>query len=464
MNKLLPFTAVAAFLMLPSAHAAQWEYHFQGPQLTVEIAPLKYDKSWAYAVEIDDGPASTIQVSMPLLAKYQWNDAPPGVAGGQNRPFVGTAAVSLNSIGTGNSTYLSRAQIDELKVAGWGIVNHSYWHTGNHWDKSQFLKPEDFRRELFWSQVIFADQAGDGRAATHFVYPNGDFYYQPYLKEFGLRSASRVSSSSPHNMRDPKWNPLDLDRNYLDQEPWATQNNPLFGLPDAPNAGDLIIDLTHGMNGDAKSANRKLWTARLDHIARNYGAQGDNSLWVAPTDEIVNYHLAAQAAKIRVEAGVITVTLPDDAPASALTLKISGLSEKTNLPAQDAATPLRRGDVAWLTTPLIGQTGAELPTPKLKKIYSGPVKDLSWDEPVKIAGVRLLQSGPIAAEPIFKLDIEAPDGKTKSLLPADAKIADAWGRWLLFPTIPDRAAMAARALKVLPDQNLRQMEVWVLAP
>lgn len=459
----MSFTAVAAFLMIPSAHAAQWEYRFQGPLPKVEIAPLKYGKTWAYAVEIDDGPASTYQVSLPLLAKYQWNDAPPGIVGGQNRPFVGTAAVAFNSVETTNSAYLNRAQLDELKGAGWSIVNHSYWHTGNHWDKSQFLKPEDFRRELFWSQLFYAQEVGDGRAATHFVYPNGDYYYQPFLKEFGLRSASRVGGSSPHNLFDAKWNPLDLDRNYLDQEPWATHNNPLYGLPAAPKAGDLIIDFTHGMNGDAESANHKSWATRLDYLAQ-YSAHGDNSLWVAPTDEIVNYHLAAQVATVKVEAGKITVTLPDDAPASALTLKISGLREQNNLPAQDAATPLRRGDVAWITTPLIGRAGTALPAPRLKKIYSGPLKDLSWENPVKIAGVRLLQSRPVAANLAFKLDIETLDGQSESLLPTGAKLSDVWGRWLLFPTIPDREASAARALKVAPDPNLRQMEVWALAP
>ena len=446
-----------------SAHAAQWEYRFSGPQPKVEIAPLKYDKSWAYAVEIDDGPVSTLQVSMPLLAKFQWNDAPPGVKGGNDRPFVGTAAVSFGGFDTGNSTLLNVKQLAELRAAGWDMVNHSYWHTGNHWDKTKFLKPEDFRRELFWSQIFYAQQSGNGRGATHFVYPNGDYHYQDYLKDYGLRSASRVGGTSPHNLFDAKWNPLDLDRNYLDEGVWAEKNDVLFGFPKTPRADDFIIDFTHGMKAEAESKNHKDWLARLDTIARTYGARGDNSVWVAPTDEIVNYHLAAQKAKVAVEAGKITVILPDDAPASALTLKLSGLSDKTQLPAQDAATPLRQGDVAWLTTPIIGQTGAELAAPKLKKIYSGPVVNLSWDEPVKIAGVRLLQSGPVAAGYVFKMDAETPDGQTVSVVPDGAKIENAWGRWLLFPTIPDRDAISARALKVAPDPNLRQMEVWVLA-
>ena len=453
-----------SLLTTASAQAAQWEYHFTGPQPKVEIAPLKYDKSWAYAVEIDDGPVSTLQVSLPLLAKYQWNDAPPGVKGGKDRPFAGTAAVSFSGFDTGNSTLLNQKQSDELRAAGWDIVNHSYWHTGNHWDKTKFLKPEDFRRELFWSQLFYAETTGKGRGATHFVYPNGDPYYQPFLKDYGLRSSSRVGGSSPRNLFDAKWNPLDLDRNYLDEGVWAGKNDVLFGFPKTPQNGDFIIDFTHGMKADPESKNHVDWLERLDHIAGTYGAQGDNSVWVAPTDAIVNYRLAAQVAKVSVAPGLITVTLPDDAPASALTLKLSGLSHKTQLPTQDAATPTRQGDVAWITTPVIGKMGAELPQPKLKKIYDGPIKDLSWDEPVQVAGVRLRQSGPVAKDYSFKMDAETPDGKTVSIVPDNAKIADAWGRWLLFPTIPDRDAVSARALKVAPDPNLRQMEVWALAP
>jgi hypothetical protein len=162
----LTLAALAALGVVASgSHAATWQYSWtpaageSTPK--AEVCPLKYGKTWAYAVEIDDNPASTLTVSQPLLARYSWNDAPPGVAGGKHRPFVGTAAIVLGGINTGNSTRLSLEQINELKKNGWGIANHSYWHTGNHWDKSKFLKPEEFQRELFWSQALFAHLVGE---------------------------------------------------------------------------------------------------------------------------------------------------------------------------------------------------------------------------------------------------------------------------------------------------------------
>jgi hypothetical protein len=245
----IPILALTSFLAAPQVQSATWQYKWtpaageDAPK--VEISPFKYGKSWAYAVEIDDGPTSTLTVSQPLLARYQWNDAPPRVTGGVNKPFVGAAAVVVGSIGR-NSASLSLDDLAELKKQGWSIVNHSYWHSGVHWDKTKMNTPEQFRRELFWSQSMLAEFVGDGRATTHLVFPNGDYNYGPYLHEFRLRSGSRTSGSSPRNLFDPELNLLNFNRNYLDTEPWVKQNNALDGLPEKPTPGDFVIDFTHG--------------------------------------------------------------------------------------------------------------------------------------------------------------------------------------------------------------------------
>lgn len=467
MKKLFHCALIGTFLTSPGM-AATWEYSWKptageaAPKF--EIAPLKYGKKWAYAVEIDDNPASTLTVSQPLLAQYSWNDAPPGVAGGNNKPFVGTAALMLITHDTANPTRLNAAQVRELQEKGWVIANHSYWHSGVHWDKSKANKPEDFKRELFWSQALFAELIGNSRAPTHFVLPNGDYNYAPYLSAYGLRSASRISASSPLNLNSPKLNLLDYGRNYLDEGYWAKQNHALYGLPAKPQPGDFIIDFTHGMDKDPESVNYKRWVQRLDYIAKNWGAAGDNSMWVAPTEEVVNYHLAAQAAKVTTAPGKITITLPDDVPGSTLTLKISGLSDKTQLKALDGGVLHRQGDTVWLTTPTIGVLGTPPPTPRLKKVYSGEVKNVAFDKPVAIAGVRFLQSGPVANDFLLQLEAVTPEGKTESLVSeGKAKIAPGWGAWPLFPTIPDREAVFAEELHVNNDKNLKQMEVWAVA-
>jgi hypothetical protein len=449
------------------ANAAKWQWKLPiaaaKSGLQVEVCPLKYGKTWAYSFEIDDGPASTLAVSQPLLARYQWNDAPPGAAGGTLRPFVGGAAVILGSINTGNSTGLTYEQLDQLKKSGWSFLNHSYWHSGNHWDPANFLKPEDFKRELFWSQTIFAELLNDGRGATHFVFPNGDYHYGPYLEAYGLRSATRVGGSSPHNLRDSKLNFLDFNRNYLDESVWSQSNNSLSDLPAQPQAGDFIIDFTHGMDGDAQSANNKRWIERLNHIAKNWGPQGDNSMWVAPTDEVVNYSLAARAAKATLSKGKLKIDLPDTVSGSALTLKISGVGEKTLLQAPAGTTLYRREDTVWLTTPIIGQSGAPPLAPRVRRIYVGEIKNLAWKKPVAIAGVRIRQFGPGAKDFVLKIDAITPEGKVESVLPkGELKLSEVWGGWNLYPALPDRPAIVARELHVTPGKDLNEMEVWAV--
>lgn len=460
---LLP--AVAA-LLASSASATTWKCALpiargeKAPK--VEICALKYGKIWAYAFEQDDSPASTLTVSQPFFAKYQWNDAPPGVAGGRNWPFVGTAAVILGSVGS-NDSVLSFGQIARLQTLGWGIANHSFWHSGIHWDAAQRNTPEQNRRELFWSQTFFAELVGQGRAATHFVYPNGDYNYAPFLGEYGLLSGSLVAGSSPRNTLDSKLDWLHFSRSYLDEPVWSKTGETMQDFPAAPQVGDFLIDFTHGMDADAESPNRKRWAARLEQISQKWGPRGDNSMWVAPSPEVVNYRLAARAAKAKIEAGQVSIELPEGAPGSALTLKISGLSANSKPKTPAGATAYRRGDTLWLTTPLIGEVGAPAPSPRVRRIYDGEVKNLSWDKPVAIAAVRIKRSGAISPGYELKIRAATPAGETQIGAASRAELEKVWG-YQMFATLPDRAAISTKELRVAGDAGLSRMEVWAVAP
>lgn len=462
----MKITPLLFSLMIPvSAHAAVWETIWTGDQTapTVEISPLKYGKTWAYAVEIDDQPVSTVTVAKPLLANYFYSDAPPGVAGGKARPFVGTAALYLLKLDTGNPTVLNGEQLKELRAGGWGFANHSYWHTGNHWDKTKALSPADFRRELFWSQVLWPVLVGEGRAATHFVFPNGDPNYGPYLKEFGLHSGSRVGGKAGKLPGEAAgW--LDFTRGYLDEGVWAKEGVVLKDFPkDDALAGRVVIDFTHGIEADPNSANHTRWQKRLEHIAKTWGRDGDDSLWNAPTDEIVAYDLASKSAKITAEKGKIRVELPDEMPGSALTLHFKNWNPAAKLAVPNGATFYQKGAEAWLTTPVIGKVGANSPSPHLERIYSGKVKTVTLEEPRKIAGVRVLQRGGAKADFALSLELVGAAGTTNLVPPEKAVLGAQWGTWHLFSTWPDREAIAASEVRVNADASLKAMEVWALA-
>jgi len=457
--------ASASQFLLPSAsQAATWEYTWQGGDKTptVEISPLKYGKTWVYGVELDDGPATTLTVVKPLLSQFSYSDAPAGVGGGQAKPFVGTAAIFLSRFDTGNNTLLSKAQLRELVEGGWSVVSHSYWHTGNHWDASKALKPADFRRELFWSQALWPAVTGQEQASVGFVYPNGDYNYGKYLAEYGLRSGSLVGGKLQRLPATPdEW--MSLDRNWLDENVWSKNNDPLEGLPKTgPKAGDVIVDFTHGIDANPQSANRQRWQKRLETIAGQYGIKGDDSMWCAPTDEIVAYDLGAKNAKIEAERGKVRVSLPDTFVGTPLTLHLTGIDTKVQLKAPVGGVLYRKGEEVWITTPTIGKAGVPVPAPKIERIYQGEVKNVTFEKPRKIAGVRLRQAG--APKEGFALAISAVGAAgTASIVPADkASIGSNWGTWQLYPTIPDGAAPLANEIQINSDPCLKEMEVWAV--
>jgi hypothetical protein len=376
-------------------------------------------------------------------------------------PFVGGAAVMVQWVGTSNNTHLNWEQVRELERKGWGILNHSYWHTGNHWDPAQALKPADFRRELFWSRALLAGPPWDGPGDAHFVYPNGDYNFRPYLAEFGIRSASRVGGTCRTLLADAEAF-SDLDRNYLDESVWAKSGDPMLGFSKlGPKRGDLVIDFTHNVEPGPESANQRRWSERLSNIASRFGSTGSDTMWCAPTTEIIDYSLAARVAKAEVGKGRLMVHLPDTVPGSALTLKLTGLSEGSRLDAPPGGHLYRKGDQAWITTPWLGRRGASMPKPLVKLAYQGPVKNVTLDPPLAVAAVRLMQEG--GAAPL-RIELVKPDGKAEPLVSGEgARVKPQWGCWLLFPTVPDRPSVVSKQVRVAPDPALKRMEVWVLA-
>lgn len=425
-----------------------------------EVCPFRYGKEWAYSVEIDDGPVSTVTVSQPLLAEYAFTDAPPGVRDGHRMPFVGGAAIIGLRTGTPNNTFLSWDQLRELRSKGWSVLNHGYWHSGYSWDPKGAITADQIRRELFWNQAVIAEELGPEAAPTHLVLPNGYTPYAAHLREFGVRSASRVAGASAANTRAAGFKLEDLNRNYLDESVWAPAKDALVGLPRVPRSGDLIVDFTHGMDGRPESANNQRWRERLRWLASHFGSDGDDTMWCAPTDEVVSYALARDAATTRAERGRLTVSLPRGLPGTRLTVHLTGIDPKTRLEAPTGATLHRRDDHVWITTPVLGKVGAPLAEPRVRRVFHGPVKPLALEKPRRVAAIRVLQHGKPVTSFVFSIDLLNGD-KGTSLV--QSSIPENWGAWLLYPTIPGGSAPLTQEVHITPDPCLKEMEVWAVA-
>jgi hypothetical protein len=460
--RLLPLLGLLP-LVAPAAQFT-WEWKLAAGERapTAEVCPLKYGKEWAYTVEIDDGPASVLSVSQPFLARFQYTDAPPGVKGGAPRPLVGSVAVMVLRLGTGNRTVLDWEDLKKLETLGWGVINHGYWHTGNHWDPSKFLKPEQFRRELFWSQALLAAMLWEGRSASQFVYPNGDWHYGPYLKEFGLRGATHVGGKNK-KAGGTEEERKTRNRNNLDEGIWGKQGDAMYGFPKAgPAASELVIDFTHGMNTDPESPNHKRWEERLTRIAADYGKDGADTLWGATTEEIADYAMATPAAKLAVTPGKLTVELPDDSPGATLTVHLQGLNPASEMQAPAGGVLHRKGSEAWVTLPYLGKRGVEPPSPRVKRLLAGKAEKTTFSPPAAITAVRLLQQGPLPSGPP-KVELVLEDDSVMEVKPGAETPPSVSGIWLLYPTVPDLPAPKAKEVRVEQNPSCKQMEIWTVA-
>ncbi len=453
-------------LSAATASAAEFEWTWTPGSgegaVTAHVSTFLYGKRWAYAVELDDGNVDAFTGAEPLLAAYEFSDAPPGVAGGSARRFVGTAAIFPYRI-SGNDSYLSWEQIATLLSNGWGIANHSYFHQGT---PDAPLTAEGYARELYWSQQVIGVLALGGRATSHMVYPNGDTHYADIMLDYGVNSGSRVGGTSSVDLGSASLDLTDFPRNYLDEGYWTNwgSSDAKYGLPGAePGVGSLILDFTHNVDPNTGSANHQRWVARLDYLASTFGKDGNDSLWCAPSTAVFDYAAAAKVAAVEAGSGTLRVTIRDDIAGSPLTIELDGVAEDAVVTAPEGGVLYRSGTKVWLTTPLIGQAGVALPGPALKRVYSGPVSEVTLDAPQEIAGVRLHQMGEAPAEFSFDVILEHPDASTEVL--ASATPGAGWGVWHVFDALPGKDAVLASKVRLsATHESFEALEVWAIDP
>ncbi len=441
---------------------------------SVIVEPLKFGKSWAYALEFDDGGIFARDVAEPMLGKLGFTDAPPGVPGGRKMPFVASMAIYPFVIDGGNNTLLTWEQLRALRAKGWGVSNHSYWHTGNHWEPKDFLDEAQMRRELFWSQAVFAHFLSDGHEILRrFVYPSGDYHYGPFLAEYGLNTTP-VAFKNGNSLTatpaafDAGSKYLLANRNNMDAGAWDKRGgDDMDSFPQPrPQPGDFVLDFTHGM-GKAGEPNVLRWERRLGRIFSEFGAEGDDSMWCGSSAEIVAYHAAATKARAGIDKAGIFVEVPEGSAKTPLTLRIKLARPLDSLPpAPPGAIVYRQGNDVWVTTPPLGSDA----TPgflRAKPVHAGPFEEkIVLPAAVRLAAVRLLQNGNPGDGFVPEISWVAKDG-SKGKVPVEnilrwSPIKSRWGNWLLFPIVPDQPTPEVVELNFSPSPNFKGVELWSL--
>ena len=156
----------------------------------------------------------------------------------------------------------------------------------------------------------------------------------------------------------------------------------------------------------------------------------------------------------------MTISLPDDIPGSALTLRLQGIGSPALVESPEGGAFHRQGDAWVLTSPRIGLWGTPPPIPRLKCVYDGPAVSINFQKPIPVAGVTLrLFGNPPSALP-YRLAVRTAKGEAVF---AEQTVGPGWivgGR--LCPIIPAFGPITGTGIAVSGAEPLKTMAVWAI--
>lgn len=322
-----------------------------GPAESVLVKPatLKYNKDFAFSFTLDDGLISDYLVAYPFFYggevagsyKDQWGIDQggnglhyPGLyyTDGSGNALSFRAAIAINGRNIeGADTvlhpgFLSWKQVQELYEAGWGVLNHGYTHaTGNDVDALDEIKSNNT-----------AVNRHIGLAMKGFVVPGGnkDSASNPlYIQAACNLEMQTVQCENFGNYLIMPDTVSDLSCLRLGRLFMHTAADSVLLLRSGPNltikgtqAGLFrtihkhleqgrpfwINAFTHGVG------NQNVWGISVilpefihffNRLAAQYGGNGMDNMWMAPTQEVYDYLRNKRAAKYTVRKNANTIQI-----------------------------------------------------------------------------------------------------------------------------------------------------------
>ncbi|WP_343589020.1 polysaccharide deacetylase family protein [Flavobacterium sp.] len=286
-------------------------------KIKIAVAPLKYNKHLAYSFTLDDGYRSAYLTAFPLLNggkisnssinEWKIDQGGDGTTSeglfysdgmGNKIPFKLALAINGASIRElpENRGHLSWAEVKEMYNAGWDILNHGFHHATKH--GTNYFAEVTENKTSIKQNLDFT--------MSHFVVPGGEGdekYYLEYEKEAlnnGHFSVASYYGVGPVLKVDSKVN---LDKmisartfvqSSKDTITFKTMDRYLKTLDSITKQPNTIWfnEFTHG------TGNTNLWNLSIRFpefkyymttLANKYGLKGNDSIWMAPWQEVYEY-------------------------------------------------------------------------------------------------------------------------------------------------------------------------------
>jgi hypothetical protein len=312
-------------------------------KVVITPANLKFNKHLAYSFTVDDGYRSAYLTAFPLFnggkispsLMSEWKNDQGGDGTnskglfysdgmGNKIPFKLGLAINGGAIGDlpANRGHLSWAEVKEMYDAGWDILNHGFHHATKH--GTNFLtevteNTTSIKQNLGFSMSQFVVPGGESDPGYHLEYEkdaleNGSFSVASYA---GAGPVIKVAAK------------VNLDkmiyaRTFLqsskDTIGFKTMDRFLAAFDSVAKLQDPIWynEFTHGVgNGNLWSLSMRFpdFKYYMTAIANKYGSKGNDSIWMAPWQEVYEYLWLRDRIKVSFvqnnKEGVVTIELPE---------------------------------------------------------------------------------------------------------------------------------------------------------
>jgi hypothetical protein len=311
----------------------------------IKIQPsyLKFNKHLAYSFTVDDGYRSAYLTAFPLFnggkisgpAISEWKNDQGGDGTtskgllysdglGNKIPFKLGLAINGGAIGDlpANRGHLSWPEVKEMYDAGWDILNHGLHHAAKH--------GTNFLTEV--TENTTSVKQNLGFTMSQFVVPGGESdpgyqleYERDALANGSFSVASYVGSGPAINVKEK----VNLDK-MIYARTFVQSSKDTIGFKTMDRflkTFDSIAKLpnpvwynefTHGVgNGNLWNLSMRFpdFKYYMTAIANKYGSKGDDSIWMAPWQEVYEYIWLRDRIKINYtqnnKEGIVTIELPE---------------------------------------------------------------------------------------------------------------------------------------------------------
>ncbi|MEN2400715.1 polysaccharide deacetylase family protein [Flavobacterium sp. MC2016-06] len=311
-------------------------------KVTIIPASLKFNKHLAYSFTLDDGYRSAYLTAFPLLnggnisgkTINEWKNDQGGDGTnskglyysdglGNKIPFkLGLAINGAALNDRANRGHLSWTETKEMYNAGWDILNHGLHHATKH--------GTNFLTEV--TENTTSIQQNLGFTMSQFVVPGGEAdpgYHLEYEKDAlangSFSVASYVGSGPIINVKDK----VNLDKmiyarvfvqSSKDTIGFKTMDRYLATFDSVAKLPNPIWHnaFTHGVgNGNLWNLSMRFPDFKyfMTAIADKYGVKGNDTIWMAPWQEVYEYIWLRDRIKINYtqnnKEGIVTIELPE---------------------------------------------------------------------------------------------------------------------------------------------------------